>query len=232
MPSRRNYMGLSVALVTGLSVAGGVALVSSRAPAWSRVAGTTSTSTQPVHRTVRTERTRSPLVTTAPVVVTHPTRPPETAAPTSATTTRPTVASAVATTGPPATTRPPIPAESFQAQLFTLLNRDRVANGLRPLVEDAHATAYANQWAASMASTGVLQHSDLHPVILQLGWLYLSENIYGPLVDVTAEMIEAGWMASPPHRENILRPDATMAGVGVALDASGRIWAVQEIGHA
>jgi uncharacterized protein YkwD len=39
--------------------------------------------------------------------------------------------------------------------------------------------------------------------------------------DQTVAVVLSAWIASPGHRDNILRPDFSRVGVGVALDGSG-----------
>jgi uncharacterized protein YkwD len=43
--------------------------------------------------------------------------------------------------------------------------------------------------------------------------------------------VVAGWMASPPHRANILNPIYTETGAGSALDRTGRRYYVQMFGR-
>ena len=44
--------------------------------------------------------------------------------------------------------------------------------------------------------------------------------------EIVAETV-GGWLASPPHRRNLLLARATHEGVGVALDAEGRVYVTQ-----
>ncbi|MGD0565935.1 MAG: CAP domain-containing protein [Candidatus Goldiibacteriota bacterium] len=46
-------------------------------------------------------------------------------------------------------------------------------------------------------------------------------------VDETAKILVEGWMESPGHRENILNPDYTMVGTGVAVSDDKKVLATQ-----
>jgi uncharacterized protein YkwD len=42
--------------------------------------------------------------------------------------------------------------------------------------------------------------------------------------------MEAAWMASPGHRENIMNGSYSAAGVGIAYSSDGRVWVAVEFG--
>ena len=60
----------------------------------------------------------------------------------------------------------------------------------------------------------------------QYSWL--GENIASFFPD--AQSLVNAWMASAPHRANILNAQFTMAGIGVASDTSGNLFFTQEFG--
>jgi hypothetical protein len=45
------------------------------------------------------------------------------------------------------------------------------------------------------------------------------------------ESLHSEWMNSPPHRENILNPDYTVAGIGVVKAEDGVWWATTDFAH-
>ena len=99
--------------------------------------------------------------------------------------------------------------------LLALTNADRSRNGLTPLTIASDLQVYAQGWAEAMMRAGQLSHSaDL--AVLSNGRL-VGENVgQGPaLTD-----IESAFMASPPHRANILEPDYSEVGVGVVWDGA------------
>lgn len=98
--------------------------------------------------------------------------------------------------------------------LTAMTNADRTAAGLRALSTAGDLQSLAQSRANEMARSGSLAHtSNLGSKVS--GWKKLGENVgRGP----NLRDIETAFMASPSHRENILDPDFTQLGVGVAYD--------------
>ncbi len=97
-----------------------------------------------------------------------------------------------------------------------LTNADRAANHLRALSGAGDLQALAQQRSDQMARSGVLAHTQNLGSKVS-GWQRLGENVgRGP----SLSDIEAAFMASPAHRENILDPTFTQLGVGVTWDGS------------
>jgi len=107
--------------------------------------------------------------------------------------------------------------------LLLLVNRDRQAHGLAPLVRDDRLSRIARRYSEEMSGTGEVAHvsqrsgnvldrvkaSGLSPMPTTV-----AENVASAL---TATDAESGFMASPGHRDNILNPVLTHVGVGVAI---------------
>jgi uncharacterized protein YkwD len=112
-------------------------------------------------------------------------------------------------------------AQTAERRIFLLLNQDRQRAGLAPLVWDARAQAIARRHSEDMREGGFVAHvspttGDAQARATRSGLVVplLLENIaraYSP------EEAQAGLMNSPGHRQNVLSPDATHLGVGVAL---------------
>lgn len=68
--------------------------------------------------------------------------------------------------------------------------------------------AYADAWARQIADRGVLEHSDLD------GGNYRAEIIASGAVTASQAMVL--WETSPAHRDIMLNPAYTMAGIGYA----------------
>ena len=104
--------------------------------------------------------------------------------------------------------------------LVALTNADRAAHGLAPLTRASDLQAYAQRKAEDMMRAGELSHStNLGTAITN--WRLLGENVgRGP----TLSDIEAGFMASPTHRVNVLHADFTQIGVGVVWDGVDRFY--------
>jgi uncharacterized protein YkwD len=117
--------------------------------------------------------------------------------------------------------------------IVAAVNHDRGANGLPPVAWNQQLGDLAQHWANVMAFTGQLTHQDLGSILRGpsfAGWHVLAENILvAPATDGPAQL-ESIWMASPPHRSNILNGGLTRIGVGLTVDGQGRVWAVEDFG--
>jgi uncharacterized protein YkwD len=91
-------------------------------------------------------------------------------------------------------------------------NAARVSNGLPALALNAQLNAVAQAWANKLAAAGVLSHNPALRTQVS-DWNVLGENV-GMAGDIPS--VQAAFMASPPHRANILDPRYTQMGVGSA----------------
>jgi hypothetical protein len=91
-------------------------------------------------------------------------------------------------------------------------NASRASNGLPALALNAQLSTVAQAWADQLAAANVLSHNPaLRGQVSD--WSVLGENV-GLAGDVPT--VQAAFMASPPHRANILDPRYTQMGVGSA----------------
>lgn len=101
---------------------------------------------------------------------------------------------------------------TYASQVITLLNEQRVNNGLSPLTADSALTAAAMQRAAET----VIYFSHTRPngsrcfTAFDGGWR--GENIAAGQAD--PDEVITGWMNSTGHRKNILEANYTSVGVG------------------
>lgn len=104
------------------------------------------------------------------------------------------------------------------------MNADRSANGLRATAHHSMLQAKADGWAQRLARENRLYHSTLTDGIpSSTCWRGLGENVgYGDSI----AGIEDAYMASPPHRANILNAGFNRAAVGVAHNGN-RVFTVQ-----
>ncbi|HEY3375717.1 MAG TPA: stalk domain-containing protein [Candidatus Aquicultor sp.] len=105
--------------------------------------------------------------------------------------------------------------------MLNLVNKERRANGLNPLEIDPKLELMARRYSQEMIDHNFFSHTS--PVSGQLldrvtaagvedGWLLAGENLAGaPTVEAAFE----GLMNSPSHKENMLEPKYTHAGIGV-----------------
>ena len=113
--------------------------------------------------------------------------------------------------------------------MLALLNQIRQANGMGPLSPDARVTAAAQAHSADMAARNTMSHTGANGSNAggRLSAAGVAWRTYGEVVaagQTSAQAAVNGWMNSPPHRQVILHPGLTHAGVGYAVSAAGRTY--------
>ena len=148
--------------------------------------------------------------------------------------------------GPPPS--PPVPVPSAPAPSETLaavarevleeVNRTRVANGRKPLRDDAALGRAARGHAEELAVRRTLDHASTDPALRTLTmrieaagglWNRAAENlahVSGPASDVPSRTVQL-WLRSDGHRRNMLEAVYTHTGVGVAIDQHGTWYITQ-----
>jgi uncharacterized protein YkwD len=116
-----------------------------------------------------------------------------------------------------------------RAAILCLNNEERGARGLRALKENSHLRQAAAGHAGDMVARRYFAHdapdgADTVDRIVRAGYVrrnqgwWLGENLaWGTGAKATAAEIHNAWMASPPHRANILRRSFREIGIGIAL---------------
>jgi uncharacterized protein YkwD len=125
-------------------------------------------------------------------------------------------------TGATAVTR----VEPLEAHLLRQINSLRLGKGLGPLARSSALTRAAASHSEAMATLGFFEHASHNGTSLasrlerfyrprSQPWL-VGENLamFGGGAP-SAEAIVAAWMASPPHRANLLRQAYRDAGIGI-----------------
>ena len=110
-------------------------------------------------------------------------------------------------------------------KVFDLANRQRRLHDVRPLEWSNALAQQARLQSANMMERGFFSHTD--PVRGKLAarltaagirWSRCGENIFREKgMDDPADAAVEGWMQSPAHREGLLDPLFTQAGVGIAI---------------
>jgi uncharacterized protein YkwD len=119
--------------------------------------------------------------------------------------------------------------------LYRLLDRDRSRHGLSPLARDPALEAVARAHSRDMRDRGFVGH--VSPAsggpaerLARAGYRAIAhaENVAR---DDRLDDAESQLMASPGHRRNILSPDVTRVGIGVALacDQDHHTWFVTQL---
>ena len=107
--------------------------------------------------------------------------------------------------------------------MLTLTNSDRMHHDRSALSFAERLAAYAKSHSEAMAAKGYIYHStggQLREALEGYTWELGGENVG---VGASLESLEDAFMASEPHRKNILRRLYEHAAVGIAR-ADDRIW--------
>ena len=117
-----------------------------------------------------------------------------------------------ATAGSQATT-----ATQSERALLGAVNGVRASHGLRPLRVDTALVRAARSYSARLIRTGTFTHGAMGARLAEHGARgpVFGENLaWGVGSRATAGAIVRGWMASPGHRANLLRPGWNRIGLG------------------
>lgn len=135
--------------------------------------------------------------------------------------------------------RPPASEQRLTAieqRLLALTNEARQQAHLPLLRTSEVLQQVARAHSANMAKQEKLDHilDGKNPFqrLKEAGYRYrrAGENVATGSPDFTPEQVFAAWMKSPTHRENILHPEYTEIGIGVARSASGDLYYTQVFG--
>jgi uncharacterized protein YkwD len=122
---------------------------------------------------------------------------------------------------------------SLDTGVLVQLNAIRVEHGLVPLTLSPELTAAAQAHSSEMVARGYFAHPSANgtPFWKRIQAYYaqtdgswsVGENLLWSSGDIGATAGMAAWMASPPHRENILDPSWRQIGIAavVSADAPG-----------
>jgi len=126
----------------------------------------------------------------------------------------------------------------FESDVIDLVNVEREARGLHPLVYDFSLAAAARDHSEDMGVQDYFSHTSLDgrtvgDRITAAGYAY---NTYGENIAAgqsTPEVVLDGWMSSSGHRANILNPNFCDIGVGYAYvaDSTYRHYWTQDFGR-
>jgi hypothetical protein len=104
--------------------------------------------------------------------------------------------------------------------LVTLINSERLANGLPALTVRTDLTSIAQAHSRRMADAGTIWHNDdlfTSAARHRLGARALGENVGLDRGNGAAVTTHQMYMGSPPHRANILDPRFTAVGVAITM---------------
>lgn len=168
-----------------------------------------------------------------PVVITTP-KPVENPVDTASSEVPTEVPTEVVTEAPVETEAPVVTASASVNELLNAVNADRAANGLAALTLDSDL----QNTAAVRASEISILFDHTRPDGTACFTAFpasagpsRAENIYMISVATTAAEVEAAWMASPGHRENILNSKYTKIGIGIYQASNGYWYFVQDFSN-
>lgn len=117
-------------------------------------------------------------------------------------------------------------------EAFTLLNKDRTANGLPALTLNSKLTSLADDYAADMIKRSYFSHYNPEGEspfdrMDKAGITYTSagENL---AINTSVAAAQTAFMNSSGHRANILNSSFTEVGIGVVHSSDGSVYVVQE----
>ena len=130
-------------------------------------------------------------------------------------------------TGPPPTQDP------YQRAMFDAVNRDRANAGLPGLTFSPKLSVLAGVHSCDMMRAGYLFHDNLGSIMNNpdFGAFWsLGENVVQAPWYYSGWDLEGLWMASGPHRGNILNRNFNVVGMAACFAPDGRVWATQVFG--
>jgi len=116
------------------------------------------------------------------------------------------------------------------------INGIRADHGLAPLRVTGKLRTAARRQSTDMAANDFLAHvdsqgNDLQVRLARAGateWRTIGENVGQSMgYRNNSDVIIAGWMKSPHHRDNILSSDYDSTGIGAAIAADGTLYLTQ-----
>lgn len=136
---------------------------------------------------------------------------------------------------PPTGTPAPGPGD-WRTEMLASVNAVRSQSGAGPLAFCGTLGAAAQAHSEDQAAHGTMSHtgSDGSSPWVRIdragyrGWNAAAENVASGYPDVTSVM--DGWMGSSGHRANILGPQYTHVGFGLAHSTDGRTFWTQDFG--
>jgi len=127
---------------------------------------------------------------------------------------------------------PPGGDAACELALFNAVNALRTSSGRAALTRDSYIDTLCRQHAEYMKNMGALSHDNSSSRFTAImtsipGIMTCGENVLQDNSPCDADAMALLWWGSPGHQANILNSSFTIAGMGIVVDSSGRIWACQ-----
>jgi len=107
----------------------------------------------------------------------------------------------------------------YEQRLQAKINRVRRNHDLRALKVRSCTDRFAERWAGKLARTGAFYHQDLDRMMNRCDLRSAGEILAKG--NVTPGQMVQLWLASPPHREQLLTARYRIAGVAARFDSQG-----------
>ena len=133
------------------------------------------------------------------------------------------------------TTNPTGEYAKFQQEVVDLVNKERTSRGLKPVTFNAELSKVATLKSQDMIDKNYFDHNSPtygspFDMMKKFGISYKAAGENIAMGQKTPQEVMNSWMNSSGHRKNILSPDFTELGVGVASNGSSLYWTQMFIG--
>jgi uncharacterized protein YkwD len=124
---------------------------------------------------------------------------------------------------PPAAPRGGASLTPREATLLNRINAARAAHGLGPLAIDPHLERAARSHSVDMLRRDYFAHGDFARRLERFGVRgpVVGEDLAWHVGRLSAATTVAMWLASPPHRANLLRPGFRRVGLATPIGSFG-----------
>lgn len=119
-----------------------------------------------------------------------------------------------------------VPADSYNAQVLSLINKERVKAGVKPLVWNQSISKVSQDWATHLGAatrSDTFDWATIHRPDAGGSKIPAGAIAYGEIIafNFTPESIVQWWMNSPSHKATMLSPKQTDIGIGYAAPTTG-----------
>ncbi|WP_341350040.1 MULTISPECIES: CAP domain-containing protein [Caloramator] len=121
---------------------------------------------------------------------------------------------------------------TFEREVIRLVNVERAKVGLKPLSENVKLSKVARIKSQDMINKKYFSHysptyGSPFDMMKKFGIRFRAAGENIAMGQKTPKEVMNAWMNSAGHRRNILNPNFTQIGVGVAKDSKGRLYWTQ-----
>ena len=121
---------------------------------------------------------------------------------------------------------------SYQQQVLDLVNAERTKRGISTLTLDSNLSSVATKKSQDMVNKNYFDHTSPtygspFDMMKQFGISYRTAGENIAKGQKTPQEVVTAWMNSEGHRKNILNPNFTNLGVGIAKDSKGTTYWTQ-----